>query len=405
MKQRFQILNDPRFHLVYGVTQRFSYGPMPSFVRLNREGFTVVPGLKKKSPVYPGMLLAEHPSPDKGDLFASIHGEVSEITERSVFITATEPAKDAPEVEPVDLLGQGLEGDELALAVKKMGVNTRSLGRRCKTLIINALNPDPGVTWAEPMLVSHIENLRAGMELHRRMARADEVILAVPKGSKVAYDGIPLAYVEPEYPNSVDKLVIKAVTGEENPEGVGIVGLHNLWSLGRVGRLGKPLIETVVTIGSYEHSGNYIVRDGSTIGELLRFANITLKDGDTVVRGGPLRGESLDRLDRSVTKGTYGLFVVEAGTIPPMEGHSPCISCGACVLVCPARLSPSALSRYAEFALHERCRAEHIDSCLECGLCGYVCIARRPVLQYIRLAKRKLAEMDREKGLVELRTR
>ena len=398
MKQRFQILNDPRFHLVYGVTQRFSYGPSPKLVRLNREGFTLVPGLKRKTPVYPGMLLGEHPAPDKGDLFASIHGEISEITERSVFLAATAPSKDAPEVEPVDLLGQGLEGDELALAVKKMGVNTRSLGRRCKTLIINALNPDPGVTWAEPMLVSHVENLRTGMELHRRMARADNVILAVPKGS-------PLAYVEPEYPNSVDQLVIKAVTGEENPGGVGIVGLHNIWSLGRVGRLGRPLIETVVTIGSYEHSGNYIVRDGSTIGELLQFANIRLKDGDTVVRGGPLRGESLDRLDRSVTKGTYGIFVVEAGTIPPMEGHSPCVSCGACVLVCPARLKPSNLSRYAEFALHERCRAEHIESCLECGLCGYVCIARRPVLQYIRLAKRKLAEMERDKGLVELKTK
>ena len=255
MKQRFQILNDPRFHLVYGVTQRFSYGPSPKLVRLNREGFTLVPGLKRKTPVYPGMLLGEHPAPDKGDLFASIHGEISEITERSVFLAATDPSKDAPEVEPVDLLGQGLEGDELALAVKKMGVNTRSLGRRCKTLIINALNPDPGVTWAEPMLVSHVENLRTGMELHRRMARADNVILAVPKGSKVAYEGIPLAYVEPEYPNSVDQLVIKAVTGEENPEGVGIVGLHNIWSLGRVGRLGRPLIETVVTIGSYEHSG------------------------------------------------------------------------------------------------------------------------------------------------------
>ena len=399
MKQRFQILNDPRFHLVYGVTQRFSYGPSPKLVRLNREGFTLVPGLKRKTPVYPGMLLGEHPAPDKGDLFASIHGEISEITERSVFLTATDPSKDAPEVEPVDLLGQGLEGDELALAVKKMGVNTRSLGRRCKTLIINALNPDPGVTWAEPMLVSHVENLRTGMELHRRMARADNVILAVPKGSKVAYEGIPLAYVEPEYPNSVDQLVIKAVTGEENPEGVGIVGLHNIWSLGRVGRLGRPLIETVVTIGNYEHSGNYIVRDGSTIGELLQFANIRLKDGDTVVRGGPLR------VDRSVTKGTYGIFVVEAGTIPPMEGHSPCVSCGACVLVCPARLKPSNLSRYAEFALHERCRAEHIESCLECGLCGYVCIARRPVLQYIRLAKRKLAEMERDKGLVELKTK
>lgn len=51
-----------------------------------------------------------------------------------------------------------------------------------------------------------------------------------------------------------------------------------------------------MTIGSFEHSGNYIVKEGSTIGELLEFANIELKNGDTLVRGGPLRGESLDKL-------------------------------------------------------------------------------------------------------------
>ncbi|MFR4119330.1 MAG: hypothetical protein ACLT2T_11225 [Bilophila wadsworthia] len=105
MKQRFQILNDPRFHLVYGVTQRFSYGPSPKLVRLNREGFTLVPGLKRKTPVYPGMLLGEHPAPDKGDLFASIHGEISEITERSVF-RRHRPSKDAPGGAR-DLLGRG----------------------------------------------------------------------------------------------------------------------------------------------------------------------------------------------------------------------------------------------------------------------------------------------------------
>lgn len=406
MKERFQILNDPRFHLVYGVTQRFSDGPAPRVVRLNRVDFRLVEGLKKKSPVYPGMLLAEHPSPEKGDLFSPLFGAISDITERSVFVTATPPDPTLEEasrqVRPVDLLEMGLEGDELALAVKKLGVNTRSLGRKCTTLIINALNPDPGVTWAEPMLLTHVRNLRAGMELHRRMSRAERVILALPKGSKVAYDGVSVAYVPADYPHSVDPLVIKAVTGKENPPDVGIVGLHNIWSLGRVGRTGLPLTETVITLGSYEHSGNYIVKEGTTVEDLLEFAHITLKTGDTVVRGGPLRGESLDRLDRSVTKGTYGIFVVEAGTIPPMEGHSPCVNCGACVLVCPARLSPSNLSRYAEFALHDRCRREHIGQCMDCGLCGYVCVARRPVLQYIRLAKRKLEEEDARRALTEI---
>lgn len=308
-------------------------------------------------------------------------------------------------MEPVDLLGQGLEGDELALAVKKMGVNTRSLGRRCKTLIINALNPDPGVTWAEPMLVSHVENLRTGMELHRRMARADNVILAVPKGSKVAYEGIPLAYVEPEYPNSVDQLVIKAVTGEENPEGVGIVGLHNIWSLGA---RGPPRTSA--------HRNGRHHRQLRTLGQLHRARRLHHR-GAAAIRQHPAQGRRHGGARRPVARREPRparpqrhqrdlRHFRSRGRNHPTDGRAqPCVSCGACVLVCPARLKPSNLSRYAEFALHERCRAEHIESCLECGLCGYVCIARRPVLQYIRLAKRKLAEMERDKGLVELKTK
>jgi ferredoxin len=167
-----------------------------------------------------------------------------------------------------------------------------------------------------------------------------------------------------------------------------------------------PLVETVITIGSLIHSGNYIVRDGSTIGELIDFANIELQPGDTVVRGGPLRGESLDKMDRSITKGASGLFIVESGTIPPMEGHSPCVACGSCSAICPARLRPDMLSRYAEFGLHDRCYDEYITSCLECGLCGYVCIARRPVLQYIRLAKEKLGlKLLKTAGVIAERVR
>ena len=214
---------------------------------------------------------------------------------------------------------------------------------------------------------------------------------------------IAMTFVEPLDARTFSRALWKAMTEcvVVFPEGVGVVGLHNVWSLGRVARTGLPLIESVITLGSYTHSGNYIVKEGSMLGELLEFAHIKLNSGDTLVRGGPLRGESIDRLDRSITKGATGVFVVEAGTVPPMEGHSPCINCGACVLICPARLSPSMLSRNAEFALHERCRDEHVDCCLECGLCGYVCIARRPVLQYIRLAKHKLAQADEARRLKE----
>ena len=394
MRQRFQILSDPRFRLVYNEARSFIDGPAPKKVRLNRENFNLVDGVKKKTKVYPGMLLATHPSIDKGDLHSPMYGEITEINHRSIFIDAVNQEGIEGQVEPIDVLAEGKEGEELILQMKQMGVNTKSLGQEVDTLIINGLNPDPGVTWAEPMLTQNGHNLHAGIELHKRLARAKHIVLAVPKGMHVSYDNIDVVCVEPEYPKSVNALLINEVTGKENPEGVGAVGLHNIWSLGRVGVTGLPLMETVITIGSQTKWANYIVKNGMWIGQLLEYAGIELRDGDIISRGGPLRGECLDRLDRSITKGTTGLFVVESGTVPPMEGHSPCINCGACVQVCPAHLNPSTLSRYAEFANYNACLAEHSTHCLECGLCGYVCIARRPVLQYIRLANAKIKEMQ-----------
>ncbi len=402
MKQHFQMLNDPRFHLVYGVSQRFEEGHVPSSVRLNREGFTVESGIKKKTKVYPGMLLGEHPSIEKGDVFSPIHGEISDINERSIMIKSTEPMEDAPEVTPVDLIGEGLSGEELRLAVKKLGLNTRSLARECKTLIINALNPDPGVTWAEPMLTVHGRTFAAGITLLKRLARAEEIILAIPHGMQFTFEGLKIAHVDASYPSSIAQLVIKNVTGKENPEDVACVSIHNLWSLGRIGVTGLPLTETVLTIGSYTKWKNFVVKEGSKVGDLLELGGITIQEGDTVLRGGPLRGESLDSLERSVTKGTHGVFVVESKDVPTMQGHNPCVNCGACVLACPARLTPSTLSRYSEFALYDRCEKEHISVCFDCGLCGYVCVARRPVLQYIRLAKHMLQQAQASKELEEI---
>ena len=103
---------------------------------------------------------------------------------------------------------------------------------------------------------------------------------------------------------------------------------------------------------------------------------------------------SLDQLDRSITKGTQGFFVVRKGTIPPMEGDSICVNCGACLLVCPTRIDPRMLSRYAEFNKYGMSRKENFHLCVDCGLCSYVCIARRPVLQYIRLAVSKLRQEE-----------
>ena len=398
MKRRFNILSDPRFRLVYGDVRSFREGFKPRKLRLNREQFELLPDIKKKTQVYPGMLLAEHPSLEKGDLHAPVYGVISDINVRSIFIDVFEDAAvDAsafPAVERVELLNSELRGEDLVLAVKKLGVNTRSLGQRARTLVINGLNPEPGITWAEAMLIGYADEIKAGIELMRRFGRADEIILAVPKGAVVHVDGIRTVEVEPEYPNSISQLLIKQITKKENPEGWASVGIHNVWSLGRVALTGLPLMETVITVNVDDHWANYIVTNGSIVGDLIEYTDVELKDGDTILRGGPLRGESLDQLDRSITKGTQGFFIVRKGTIPEVEGDSICVNCGACMLVCSARIDPRMLSRYAEFNKYGMSRKENFHLCVDCGLCSYVCIARRPVLQYIRLAVNKLRQEE-----------
>lgn len=91
MKELFQIIQDPRFHLLYGVTQRFSAGPQPQRVRLNREGCKLVEGVTKRASVHPNMRLAVHPNPGKGDKFSPIFGKITDVSERSIFIDYIEP--------------------------------------------------------------------------------------------------------------------------------------------------------------------------------------------------------------------------------------------------------------------------------------------------------------------------
>lgn len=247
MKEVFQMLKDPRFHLVYGVTQRYSNGPEPRRVRLNREGYKLVEGVTKKALVYPRMRLAVHPSPLKGDAFSPIFGRITDVTERSLFVEAIEPDEAlralADSVEKVDLINDERTGQELAVLLKSLGLNTKSLGQQCETLIINGLNPDPGVTWAEPMLLTHQGTLRAGLSVLRRLSPAKRILLAVPREMHLHFDDVEVVRVTARYPASVNALLVKSVTGKENPEGVGVVGLHNVWSLGRVARTGLPLIE------------------------------------------------------------------------------------------------------------------------------------------------------------------
>ena len=327
-----------------------------------------------------GARIAESLDPGCGDRNASIAGKVTAVSEEHVSIAAD---AEAGVVEKADL--SGLSGADLAARLKELGLDTADLVSAA-VLVVGGLEPEPGVSVAGPLLAERRETLEAGLDLAKRLVAPQKTILALPEGSSAALAGCDPCSVKPTYPNSLPELTLLAATGKEAPEDAVFVAAHTLFALGRVAETGLPSSETVLGLGD----DAVVAVIGTPAGALLDEAGLKADAGDRVVLGGPMRGRALYSLEQGVGPGDYGLSVISKTMFPPVA-DAPCLNCGECVFVCPARLMPGMLSRLAEFGLYERTLEYHIDACMDCGLCGYVCTGRRPVLQYIRLARRELA--------------
>ena len=70
----------------------------------------------------------------------------------------------------------------------------------------------------------------------------------------------------------------------------------------------------------------------------------------------------------------------------------PCIRCGDCVPVCPARLSPQCLHEALAADDLELAQEYRLADCSECGACDLACPSRIPLLQQFRAAKQSLHE-------------
>jgi electron transport complex protein RnfC len=382
-------MTKPTFSLLTGDSGPVQAGPESGVVRIPLRGHSTKT-IKKKEAVNPGTLVAGHPGPSVGDAHSPVRGVVTDINDFEIVITSGTPRPTpgrpaepgAPDVEPVSL--DGLSRDDLKKALKGLGVSPSAF-LKAPTLIVNGLNPEPGTGVAEVLLAQCKATLEKGLSVAQRLVEPATVLLAVPAGSSATLAACTAKPVAPVYPNSLDPLVVKALTGKESMGGVTVVSVMDLYGLGRVAETGLPLTETVLTVGGKA----LVVKVGTPLADVLELAGIAPAPGDRVVAGGPLRGQAVAALDRGVAKGDYALTVVPEAAFPPVTDKA-CINCGECALVCPSRILPGFVSRFVEFKMFDKAKDYHIEACMECGLCGYVCTARRPLLQFIRLGKQTL---------------
>jgi electron transport complex protein RnfC len=102
-------------------------------------------------------------------------------------------------------------------------------------------------------------------------------------------------------------------------------------------------------------------------------------------------------LEAPVVKATSGIIVLtdEELQAPP---ETACLNCGKCAEACPVNLLPGRLAKLSELGRYEEARDLGIEVCMECGTCAFTCPAGKPLVQYLRLGKKKVRALPRKEG-------
>jgi electron transport complex protein RnfC len=242
---------------------------------------------------------------------------------------------------------------------------------------------------SEQLVQGAQETLKAGLQLLERALKPGTVKLVVAAGKQISLHGCTTVNASDVYPATIDPLVVYAATGAERPDDVDVISIADLFLVGRVAETKLPLMETVASIGEKV----FLIPVGMPVQDVLDVAGVAHDPDRKIALGGPMRGEAIYDLSAGIPKTCHAVTLVPTGLFPEVQPNA-CINCGECVLVCPARINPGMLSRYAEFKMYDAARTQRVGACLECGMCTFVCPALRPVMQYLLLAKDQLAEQD-----------
>lgn len=212
--------------------------------------------------------------------------------------------------------------------------------------------------------------------------------------------GIAVLPVKVKYPQGAEKMLIKAVVNRTVPAGglpmdIGVV-VQNVGTAEAVYnavRFGRPLIERYVTVTGrgVKEPKNFIARIGTPYSQLVEEAGGFTDSAAKVISGGPMMGISQYSLDVPVIKGTSGILVLPRAEVS-VKPYGPCIRCARCIDACPMKLQPSVIGLFVEKERYEDAKDYNLLDCFECGSCTFVCPANRPMVQWVKKAKKELAK-------------
>jgi len=289
-------------------------------------------------------------------------------------------------------------------------------GKTIEVVILNGCECEPYLTRDHRFMLERPEAIVGGLQLIMRALGVRKGAIGIENNKPDAIEamrravqgveGLEVVALKTKYPQGAEKMLIKAVNGREVPVGklpldVGAV-IQNIGTAVAVFDAvtkGEPSLTAALTITGHgiRTPKNLIVPVGTPLRNVIAYCGGLTDDAAKVIVGGPMMGVAQHDLSAPVMKATSGIVVLTKAQARAEE-ETACLRCGKCIDACPLHLQPTRLARTSQLGMLEQAEEYGITVCMECGSCAYTCPAHIPLVQWLRLGKQKVIQMQRKRS-------
>ena len=395
-------------------------------------GAPAKPVVKKGDKVKVGTLLAEAGGFVSAPIYSSVSGTVFKIDEaidatgyrKPVIIVKVEGDEWEESIDRSDKLEKladhpELTPEEIVERIKKAGVTGMGAAgfptfiklfppptAKAECVILNGVECEPYITSDYRLMLEHADEILVGLDLLMKAAKVTKGYIGIednkPKAialfeEKTANNPqveiVPLAK---KHPQGGEKQLVDAVISRQVPAppaipvnvGAIVQNVGTAFAVYQAVMKNKPLFEryTTVTGKRLAKPGNFLVRMGTPMIDLINECGGMPEGDNKLLAGGPMMGKALTSVEVPICKGTNSVTILSDDDAK-RKTPQPCIRCAKCVSACPMGLEPYLLATASALHDWDRVEAADITSCIECGSCQFTCPAHRPMLDNIRLGK------------------
>lgn len=266
-------------------------------------------------------------------------------------------------------------------------------------LLVNGVECEPYISSDKILMNKYMESILEAIDSIQDIMKIKKAYIVVKETNTDAqkiikkyigtYPNIKLALMPDIYPAGWERNIVEYVLKkkyDKYPVEIGAIvsNVSTIYAIYELLKYNIPLLERIITITGtgIRKPMNVKVKIGTSLSEIIE--NIEgYKDikNPIFISGGPMMGNSLPSDNLIVTNDLNCVIVIDDIELT----NYPCIKCGKCASVCPAKLMPVMIMK--NIGNDKKLKQLNVNKCIECGLCSYICPSKIEVREYVRVAK------------------